>query len=266
MPTLIRQGKRERLTYPHFPLMVVEHDQPWKNRRRMEKIPIADEAPHILVVDDDDRIRLLLQKYLSDQGLRISTAENAAVARKFMETLSFDLLVVDIMMPGEDGLSLTTAIRETSDVPILMLTAKSEIDDRISGLETGADDYVSKPFEPRELLLRINSILKRAGPPPDAAIELVCFGPFTFNLEKGELRRNDNVIKLTDREKEMMRIFCKAPGETVPRYELLSDPSGPGERTVDVQINRLRRKIEVDPTNPLYLHTVRGIGYRILTD
>ncbi|MEM8794383.1 MAG: response regulator [Pseudomonadota bacterium] len=227
---------------------------------------VADDAPHILVIDDDNRIRSLLQRYLSDQGLRVSGAADATTARRFMGTLAFDLLIVDIMMPGEDGLSLTSSIRDKSDIPILMLTAKSDTDDRISGLETGADDYLSKPFEPRELLLRVNNILKRYGPPPGAAIELVCFGPFTFNLGKGELKRNDDIIRLTDREKEMMRIFCQNPGETVPRHELLSDPDGAGERTVDVQINRLRRKIEIDPANPIYLHTVRGIGYRIMTD
>ena len=183
-----------------------------------------------------------------------------------MDTLAFELLIVDVMMPGEDGISLTSSIRDESDVPILMLTAKSDISDRISGLEVGADDYLSKPFEPRELLLRINNILRRNGPPLGATIELVRFGPFTFNLDRGELRKGEGVVKLTDREKEMMRIFCSAAGECVPRHELLADPTSAGERTVDVQINRLRRKIEVDPANPIYLHTVRGIGYRILTD
>ncbi|MEO1066913.1 MAG: response regulator [Pseudomonadota bacterium] len=228
--------------------------------------PVTDDAPHILVVDDDDRIRTLLQRYLTESGLRITAAENAAVARRFMETLSFDLLIIDIMMPGEDGLSLTGSLRSDSDIPILMLTARSDTQDRINGLESGADDYLSKPFEPRELLLRINNILRRNGPPPGATIELVRFGPFTFNLEKGELSKEERVIKLTEREKDMMRIFCRAAGDTVPRHELLADPTSAGERTVDVQINRLRRKIEIDPANPVYLHTVRGIGYRILTD
>lgn len=269
MPTLFRQAQRERLTYKPCVIMVETDAQTGK--RSTLQIPsspqlVTDEAPHVLVIDDDDRIRSLLQRYLSEQGLRITAAENAETARRFMETLAFDLLIVDVMMPGEDGLTLTSAIRLDSDVPILMLTAKSETDDRISGLEVGADDYLSKPFEPRELLLRINNILKRNGPPPGATIELVRFGPFTFNLERGELKRGDQPVKLTDREKEMMRIFCSAAGECVPRHELLADPTSAGERTVDVQINRLRRKIEIDPANPVYLHTVRGIGYRILAD
>lgn len=267
MPTLFRQTPRAKIDCPSGFL------DPLINRRKDRAIPsvmtshtLTDEAPHLLVVDDDDRIRSLLQRYLVDQGLRVTTASNAEIARRFMDVLAFDLLIVDIMMPGEDGISLTRSIRTHSDIPILMLTAKSDIDDRISGLETGADDYLSKPFEPRELLLRANNILRRSGPPEGVIIELVRFGPFTFNLEKGELRRADTVIKLTDREKEMMRIFCQAAGECVPRHELLADPTGAGERTVDVQINRLRRKIEIDAANPVYLHTVRGIGYRLLTD
>lgn len=267
MPTLFRQEQRARMSYQ--PIII---DQPLPGapitefHQAMNVTNVQDEAPHILVIDDDDRIRSLLQRYLSDQGLRVTTAENAETARRFMDTLAFELLIVDVMMPGEDGISLTSSIRDESDVPILMLTAKSEINDRISGLEVGADDYLSKPFEPRELLLRINNILRRNGPPLGATIELVRFGPFTFNLDRGELKRGDSVVKLTDREKEMMRIFCSAAGDCVPRHELLADPTSAGERTVDVQINRLRRKIEVDPANPIYLHTVRGIGYRILTD
>lgn len=267
MPTLFRQAPRAKIKYPF------DFFDPIINRREERAIPsvmtpdaLTDEAPHILVVDDDDRIRSLLQRYLVDKGLRVTTAENAEVARRFMNTLAFDLLIVDIMMPGEDGISLTQSIRTESDIPILMLTAKSDINDRINGLEIGADDYLSKPFEPRELLLRANNILRRSGPPDGATIEMVRFGPFTFNLEKGELRRSDSVIKLTDREKEMMRIFCQAAGECVARHELLADPTSAGERTVDVQINRLRRKIEIDAANPGYLHTVRGIGYRLLTD
>lgn len=271
MPTLFRQTLRAKITYrPGF--SNPEKDDRQTNREdrgipsRMTSDILSDEAPHLLVVDDDNRIRSLLQRYLADQGLRVTTAENAAVARRFLKTLAFDLLIVDIMMPGENGISLTQSIRETSDIPILMLTAKSDIADRISGLETGADDYLAKPFEPRELLLRINNILRRSGPPAGAVIELVRFGPFTFNMEKGELKRADIAIKLTEREKEMMRIFCEAAGECVPRHELLADSTGAGERAVDVQINRLRRKIEIDATNPGYLHTVRGIGYRLVTD
>ena len=267
MPTLFRQELRAKMDYQ--PILIertLKGEQISEFHPDMSPITVQDEAPHILVIDDDDRIRSLLQRYLTDQGLRVTVAENAETARRFMDTLAFELLIVDVMMPGEDGISLTSSIRDESDVPILMLTAKSDISDRISGLEVGADDYLSKPFEPRELLLRINNILRRNGPPLGATIELVRFGPFTFNLDRGELRKGEGVVKLTDREKEMMRIFCAAAGECVPRHELLADPTSAGERTVDVQINRLRRKIEVDPANPIYLHTVRGIGYRILTD
>lgn len=273
MPTLFRQAQRARMTYqPCNPdalqsIHISRNPPPTMSEAaHFHKSLLTDDAAHVLVVDDDDRIRSLLQRFLTDQGMRVTTANSAAMARRFMGTLAFDLLIVDIMMPGEDGISFTLSLREESDIPVLMLTAKSDIEDRISGLETGADDYLSKPFEPRELLLRIKNILRRNGPPPDVTIELVRFGPFTFNLEKGELRRADEIIKLTDREKEMMRIFCSAAGECVPRHELLADATTAGERTVDVQINRLRRKIELDPTNPIYLHTVRGVGYRILTD
>lgn len=267
MPTLFRQAHRARIDYQPGIIIPVGnlHNDREIHSDMVPNLP-KDEAPHVLVVDDDDRIRSLLQRYLTDQGLRVTAARNAEYARRFMETLTFDLLIIDVMMPGEDGISLTQSLRQDSDIPILMLTARSDIDDRIVGLEVGADDYLSKPFEPRELLLRINNILRRSGPPPGATIELVRFGSFTFNLEKGELRQADELVKLTDREKEMMRIFCQAAGECVPRHELLADPTSAGERTVDVQINRLRRKIEIDPTNPTYLHTVRGVGYRILTD
>lgn len=266
MPTFFRQAPRARIIYQPGLIDPRTYPEDRPISGSLSADTLTDAAPHLLVVDDDHRIRSLLQRYLVDHGLRVTTAENAAMARRFMATLEFDLLIIDIMMPGEDGLSLTKSIRQKSDIPILMLTAKSDISDRISGLEKGADDYLAKPFEPRELLLRTTNILRRSGPPPGAAIELVRFGPFTFNLEKGELRRADEIIKLTDREKEMMRIFCEAAGDCVPRHELLADPTSAGERTVDVQINRLRRKIESDATNPTYLHTVRGIGYRLLTD
>ncbi|WP_421726592.1 response regulator [Bauldia sp.] len=223
----------------------------------------ADVAPHLLVIDDDSRIRDLLTRYLGDRGFRVTAASDAADARRRLEGLAFDLLIVDVMMPGETGLELTKSLRETSDVPILMLTARSEADARIEGLEHGADDYLAKPFEPRELLLRINNILKRGQPPATPLIEVVRFGPFAFNREKLELRRGTEIVHLTDRERQMMAIFTTAPGETVPRADLTASGGPSGERTVDVQINRLRRKIETDPTNPLYLQTVRGIGYRL---
>jgi two-component system phosphate regulon response regulator OmpR len=224
---------------------------------------LTDEAPHLLVVDDDKRIRVLLSRYLGDHGYRVTIAANAAEARRRMDGLAFDLLIVDVMMPGEDGMALVKALRQTLDVPILMLTARSEADARIAGLESGADDYLPKPFEPRELLLRINNILKRAQPSVKPLIEQVRFGPFTFNRERLELKRGGEPVRLTERERQIMAIFAAAPGETVPRDQLIMTDGPTGERTVDVQINRLRRKIEADPSNPLYLQTVRGIGYRL---
>ncbi len=224
---------------------------------------VADDAPHILVIDDDNRIRTLLSRYLGDRGFRVTIAGNAAEARRHLAGLAFDLLIVDVMMPGEDGMALTRSLREVSDVPVLMLTARSEIESRIAGLESGADDYLPKPFEPRELLLRINAILKRATPPDRPLIEQLCFGPFTFHREKLELKRGSEVVHLTERERQILAIFAATPGETVRRDKLMVTSGPAGERTVDVQINRLRRKIEADPANPLYLQTVRGIGYRL---
>jgi len=223
----------------------------------------ADVAPHVLIIDDDSRIRELLAKYLGDHGFRVTTASNAADARHRLSGLAFDLLIVDVMMPGESGMELTKSLRETMSVPILMLTARSEADSRIEGLESGADDYLSKPFEPRELLLRLNNILKRGQPPATPLIEVVRFGPFTFHRERLELRKGSEPVHLTDRERQIMAIFAAVPGETVPRTELIGNDGPSGERTVDVQINRLRRKIEPDPANPIYLQTVRGMGYRL---
>jgi two-component system phosphate regulon response regulator OmpR len=225
--------------------------------------PVTDLAPHLLVVDDDNRIRTLLARYLGDHGFRVTAAGNSAEARRHLEGLSFDLLIVDVMMPGEDGMALVRSLRETMDVPILMLTARSEAESRIAGLEIGADDYLAKPFEPRELLLRINNILKRGASPDQPLIEQIRFGPFTFNRARLELTRGGEAVHLTDRERQIMAIFAATPGETVPRTELMVAEGPTGERTVDVQINRLRGKIETDPANPLYLQTVRGIGYRL---
>ena len=225
--------------------------------------PLTDNAPHLLIIDDDSRIRTLLSRYLGEHGFRVTSAANAEEARRRLAGLAFDLLIVDVMMPGEDGLALTKSLRETLSVPILMLTARSETESRIKGLEFGADDYLAKPFEPRELLLRINSILRRGTPTAKPLIELVRFGPFTFHRERLELRRGGDLVHLTDRERQIMAIFAAAPGDTVPRLALVASDGPAGERTVDVQINRLRRKIETDPANPLYLQTVRGIGYRL---
>jgi two-component system phosphate regulon response regulator OmpR len=226
--------------------------------------PPADDAPHLLVVDDDRRIRDLLSRFLSTEGYRISTADSAAMARAKLESLSFDLLILDVMMPGETGFEFAKHIREYSSVPILMLTARDGAEARITGLEIGADDYLSKPFEPRELSLRIASILRRAKPAPAPVAETLRFGEFVFHIGRTELKKGEEVIRLTDREREMLSILAQAPGETVPRMALAGDNSTINERAVDVQINRLRRKIERDPANPLIVQTVRGIGYRLM--
>ncbi|ADV11327.1 response regulator transcription factor [Mesorhizobium sp. M7A.F.Ca.CA.001.09.2.1] len=222
-----------------------------------------DDAPHLLVVDDDTRIRNLLKQYLTENGFRVTVAGNAGEARRKLAGLDFDLLVLDVMMPGETGVDLTKSLRAEKNVPILMLTALSETDSRISGLEAGADDYLPKPFDPRELILRINNILRRGGPATTPKVEQLVFGPYTFQIARRELKRGGEALKLTDREQEILAIFAARAGETIPRHELVGDDSEVGERTIDVQINRLRRKIERDPSNPVWLQTVRGIGYRL---
>ncbi len=226
---------------------------------------LSDDAPHLLVVDDDRRIRDLLSRFLVSEGYRVTTAETAAEARAKLGGLSFDLLILDVMMPGESGFDFAQTLRGTSNVPILMLTARDAAESRIKGLEIGADDYLSKPFEPRELALRIANILKRAQPVASPAVESVRFGPFVYHLARGELRKGDDVIRLTDREREMLRVLATTPGETVPRTDLAGNGGTVSERAVDVQINRLRRKIETNPANPLYVQTVRGVGYRLVT-
>jgi two-component system phosphate regulon response regulator OmpR len=223
-----------------------------------------DDAPHLLVVDDDRRIRDLLSRFLASEGYRVTTAETSADARAKLKGLSFDLLVLDVMMPGETGFDLAKAIRGDSDVPILMLTARDAAESRIRGLEIGADDYLSKPFEPRELSLRIANILKRAQPAAPSPAESVRFGPFVYHLARGELRKGEEIIRLTDREREMLRVLAHSPGETVPRLSLAGNGGSVSERAVDVQVNRLRRKIEHNPANPLFVQTVRGIGYRLV--
>lgn len=226
------------------------------------------EDPHLLVVDDDERLRGLLHRYLTSNGYRVTAAADAADARALMKSMAFDLLVLDVMMPGESGMDLTRSLRTHSQVPILMLTARGEPQDRVLGLEIGVDDYLSKPFEPRELLLRIGSVLRRtrASPfgKPEAAI--VRFGPFAFSLERGELRAGEEVVRITEREREMLRLLCASPGDSVSREVLSGSGGAAQERTVDVLINRLRRKIEQDPANPAYLQTARGTGYRLIAD
>jgi two-component system phosphate regulon response regulator OmpR len=226
---------------------------------------LADDAPHLLVVDDDRRIRDLLSRFLSGEGYRVTTADNAADARAKLNGLSFDLLVLDVMMPGETGFEFAKSLRGHSTVPILMLTARDGTEARIEGLSLGADDYLSKPFEPRELSLRIASILKRVRPQAPPPAESIRFGPFVYHLARGELRKGEDMIRLTDRERDMLRILAATPGETVARAALAGNTDQVSERAVDVQVNRLRRKIEKDPANPLFVQTVRGIGYRLVS-
>jgi two-component system, OmpR family, phosphate regulon response regulator OmpR len=225
---------------------------------------LADDAPHLLVVDDDRRIRDLLSRFLAGEGYRVSTAETAKDARAKLNGLTFDLLILDVMMPGENGFDLAKSIRGDSNVPILMLTARDAAESRIKGLEMGADDYLAKPFEPRELSLRIANILKRAQPAALEPAESVSFGPFVFYIARGELRHGEEVIRLTDRERDMLRMLAATPGETVARMTLAGNGGSVSERAVDVQINRLRRKVERNPANPLFVQTVRGIGYRLV--
>jgi two-component system, OmpR family, phosphate regulon response regulator OmpR len=227
--------------------------------------PLPDNAPHILVVDDDQKIRELLGRFLVSSGFRVTEAADAAAARSFMRGLAFDLVMLDVMMPGESGLSLARDLKATRPVPILMLTALADAEDRITGLEAGVDDYVTKPFEPRELLLRLRNILRR-GQAPNTQNDEIRMGPCVFSIVRGELRRDQESIKLTERERDLLRLFALRIGVPVPRHELSSDESTGSERAIDVQINRLRRKIEADPSNPVYLQTVRGKGYILYTD
>ena len=228
-------------------------------------VELLDDAPHLLVIDDDRRIRELIKRYLAEHGFRVTLAADAKEARNQLEGLEFDLLIVDVMMPGETGISLTKSISTDRKVPVLMLTALAETDNRIEGLEAGADDYLTKPFDPRELLLRINNILKRTAKPEIPKVEQISFGPFQFSVKKRELKRDGEIIRLTEREQDIMVIFADNAGETVARHELLGEESDAGERKIDVQINRLRRKIEDDPGDPKWLQTVRGIGYKLFT-
>jgi len=226
---------------------------------------LPDNAPHLLIVDDDHRIRDLLARYLVENGFRVTTANDAQTARARMKGLSFDLLVLDIMMPGENGLHFAKSLKAVSQIPICMLTAQAETDDRIEGLEVGVDDYIAKPFEPRELLLRLKNILKR-GQARSGQEEEISMGDFTFHVARGELKHGDKTVKLTERERDLLRQFAQRPGTAIARHELAKDDSTGSERAIDVQINRLRRKIEIDPSNPVYLQTVRSKGYILYTD
>ncbi len=227
--------------------------------------------PHVLIVDDDDRLLDLLQKYLIENKFRVTGALSADSARDVMKNISFDLLVMDLMMPGESGLEFASSLREQNnsfkDIPILMLTAMGESQDRIQGLEAGVDDYMVKPFEPRELLLRINNILRRIPTDSILAPTEALMGVLRFDLERLELSEGENIINLTSGEAKLLGILASDPGEVFSREELNNRLDlNSGERAIDVQINRLRQKIELDPKSPRYLHTVRGKGYVLRPD
>jgi two-component system phosphate regulon response regulator OmpR len=225
-----------------------------------------EDPAHILVVDDDARLRALLQRFLTEQGFRVSAAENAAAARAALADMAFDLLVLDVMMPGETGLELTAALRaEGQEVPILMLTARGAPDDRIAGLEQGVDDYLAKPFDPRELALRIRTILRRAAPAPTAPQNLapMQIGNRWFDIERAELRGPDGIIRLTGGEAALMQSLARRAGEILSREDIgeaLGTPDA-GERAIDVQVTRLRRKVEPDPREPRFIQTIRHRGY-----
>jgi two-component system phosphate regulon response regulator OmpR len=224
------------------------------------------EDPHILVVDDDVRLRGLLQRYLSGAGFRVTTADNAADARAKLRAINPDLMVLDVMMPGENGLDLTGALRREQghDLPVLLLTARGAPEDRIAGFEAGADDYLPKPFEPRELVLRIRAMLRRSPPPAEAPAGPLMLGALSFDRERGELRDADGPVRLTGGEAALLSALAAKPNEVLSREEIaaaLGMDDDAGERAIDVQVTRLRRKVEDDPREPRFLHTVRGRGY-----
>jgi two-component system phosphate regulon response regulator OmpR len=224
---------------------------------------------HLLIVDDDDRIRELLKEYLARAGFRVTTAAGGAPARKLMESLDFDLAVFDVMMPGEDGFSLTRWLRDqggpVGKTPVLMLTARGQPEDRIEGLKLGADDYLAKPFEPEELVLRIEAILRRGADRPTLDGPLL-LGRCRFDPDRGELTCDGEQVRLTEAEVALLRRLARTPHDAVDRLELAHDTVDPSGRAVDVQVTRLRRKIEEDPKTPRYLQTVRGVGYRLAPD
>ena len=227
---------------------------------------------HLLIVDDDQRIRELLQKYLMLNGFMVSIAQDSAHAKRLLKGLTFDMIVLDIMMPEQDGLSLIRELRESIDTPILLLTARNEVEDRISGLEAGADDYLPKPFEPKELLLRIHAILRRVPEPTskEDALKILSLGATKYDVLKGELWEGNTQIRLTSTEAELMRIFSKNIGQPLSRVDLVTqmgrEEGNAKDRAIDVQITRLRKKIEINPKEPRYLQTVRGSGYLLACD
>jgi two-component system phosphate regulon response regulator OmpR len=228
--------------------------------------PMASGTPDILVVDDDARLAQLLRRYLGDNGFRVTVAGSAEEAKGLLSTLEFDLLVLDVMMPGISGIDFTRELRRANDVPILLLTAMGEPENRIAGLESGADDYLSKPFEPRELVLRLHSILRRRPQPEEPIAPTLRFGPFLFDADRGALVRDEAPVRLAPAEISLMRAFARRPGEAIDRQDLIDGDADLSPRTVDVQITRLRRKIEEDPKFPRYLQTVRGKGYLFRAD
>ncbi len=222
------------------------------------------EEAHILVVDDDVRLRALLSRYLAEQGFRVTAASHAADARDKLRFVQPDLLVLDVMMPGETGLSLTGALRaERADVPILLLTARGAPEDRIAGFEAGADDYLAKPFEPYELVLRLRAMLRRRSQPPAEAQPAIRLGPLEFDVARAELTGPDGVVHLTGGEAALLQVLARKPNDVLSREEIVETlhMDEAGERAIDVQVTRLRRKIEADPREPRFLHTVRGRGY-----
>lgn len=221
-------------------------------------------SAHILAVDDDDRLRELLKRFLTREGYTVTTARDAASARRLMETMTFDLIILDVMMPGEDGLSLLGDMRERITIPVILLTARGDVQDRIEGLRRGADDYLSKPFEPEELTLRIAAILRRIA--PEAPVEEILLSGMVFHVNKAELRKNGRLVRLTGAETQLLKILAERGGGPVSRLELARLTSAGVERSVDVQVTRLRRKIEPDPREPVHLQTVRGVGYRLAGD
>lgn len=226
----------------------------------------ADTAAHILIVDDDARIGNLLKRYLGDHGYRVTVCKSAEEARRAAAGLAFDMVVLDVMMPGENGIEYLATLRKTSAIPVIMLTARSDADDRIAGLETGANDYLGKPFEPRELLLRIDNILRAANQGRGNTMDAVDFGRFRFALSRRELTKDGQSVRLTEREREILALLAARPNATVSRLDLLGNDPTKTDRAIDVQMTRLRRKIEEDPASPAHLQTVRGVGYRLVSD
>jgi two-component system phosphate regulon response regulator OmpR len=232
----------------------------------MAAMSVRADDPHLLVVDDDERLRALLQRYLGTNGYRVTAAAGAGDARQLMKSMAFDLLILDVMMPGESGLDLTRSVRASSQIPILMLTARGDPSDRIAGLELGADDYLPKPFEPRELLLRVGSLLRRVAPPELPVSGPVRMGDAVFDPEGARLTRAGRPVKLTGAEAALLQLFAAHAGRPFSRTDLCKKLGVSLERSIDVQVTRLRRKIEEDPKLPLYLQTVRGIGYVLVPD